>query len=64
MFRSQPVDAPGINGTAQKFIHFILRVRTFLGIPGEQGTADTRQADHQGVLPPGGCQLSPCTQTH
>lgn len=47
MLRPQPVDAPGVNGTAQKFVHFILRVCTFLGVPGEQ-EAQT-QADHQGA---------------
>ena len=48
MLRPQPVDAPGVNGTAQKFVHFILGVCTFLGVPGARH-ADTLQADHQGA---------------
>lgn len=50
MLRPQPVNAPGVNGTAQKLVHFILWVGTFLGIPGEQRGSDTKQADHLGAL--------------
>lgn len=37
MLRPQPVNTPGIDGSAQEFIHFVLGVRAFLGIPEEQG---------------------------
>lgn len=37
MFRSQSVDASGVDGPTQKLVHFILRVCTFLGIPAKPG---------------------------
>jgi len=35
VFGSQSVNTPGIDGSTQKLVHFILRVGTFLGIPGK-----------------------------
>lgn len=45
MFRPQSVNAPGVNGAAQKLVHFILWVGTFLGISGKQGAGRHGQAD-------------------